>query len=691
MIERVRSWTGRDLALFGLTEGALLAFASTPTGRPLVVLAVLNVVALFVRLRPLPAKAAQAIERGSWVLLFLTGVLALGATVFPLLPAFVTSLLPRLLGYALAFLCVVFVAGRQQWDPLRGAAPAAVGLFVVAAVDPQVALPFPLALAGVSIVVGLAIQGGPGVPRRLFRVALSALLAGGLAVGISRFLPWAQPQVEMVTARMVSGPTAESGFSLDSRLGDVGELTLSQRVLMHVTTNTAAKLRARVFVRFDGRSWRPDASAAAPFLAETGEIGGALGSWLDGVPGQLFAVPGIPLDAAWRSDAVKTRVIQVAPVIGALPAPARPLLIRRVDPVLVDGFGVLGPPSRGLETYGVVSLPADRPRPGADEDPDPEWLAVPPDTDRRFADLASRLEAAGGASPEARLARTLAHVQSECRYSLKPGAFRSAQPAAEFLFEKKKGYCEYFATATAVLLRLQGIPTRYVRGFTVREANHIGGHYVVREADAHAWLEVRMPGRGWVEADPTPAGEYDAAHGGVSRRGLDAFLTWLSSRWLELRALFDARAGYTIAMRLLEVAKSLVRGRPAIVTFSLAFLAGVWLFRRIWPILRRLRQRQKIRRRAALPAAAPELYALLLKTDRLWARHGRRRPVFRAPQEHLASLEDSRMPRPVLEGTRRVVEAYYRGRFAGHPVTAGEVRQLDRMLEKIATGKGRGR
>lgn len=687
MLERARSWSGADLALFGLTEGALLAFASTRPGAAVFVLAVLNVAALFVRLRPVPREHALLVERIAWGLLVLTAIVTLGATLFPLLPAVVASVLPRVLGWAFAVLSVGFVAGRRQWKPLRAAGPAGVGLFVIAALDPQVALPFPLALAAVSVVVGLAIAGGRGWPGRLFRVGLAALAAGSLAVGISRFLPWAQPQVEQATARLVTGASAESGFSLDSQLGDVGELTLSQRVLMHVATNRATRLRARVFVRFDGRAWRPEAAAIAPFLAETGEIGGPLGSWLDGVPGQVFAVPGTPLDAAWRSDAVRTRVVQVAPVIGALPAPPRPLLIRRVDPVMVDAFGVLGPPSRGIETYGVVSLPAEASRRDPDMAHDRELLAVPADTDPRFASLAARLAGTGAPTPEARLVRTLAHVQAECRYSLKPGAFHTPQPAAEFLFEKKKGYCEYFATATAILLRLQGIPTRYVRGFTVREANRVGGHYVVREADAHAWLEVRLSNGVWVEADPTPAAGYEAEHGGIERGGWRSALAWLTGTYEELRALWTARAGGAFLARLLEVGRSLVRGRPAIVTFTLAGLFAVWLYRRLRPFIRRLRTRLKIIRRASLPAAAPELAALLHKTDRLWARHGQRRPVFRAPLEHLSSLEEGSLPRPILEGTRRVVEVYYRGRFAGEPPTAAEVRKLDQALEALTNAR----
>ena len=526
MLERARSWNGSDLAVFGLTEAALIAYATSQPGLWLRALAFLDVAALFVLLAPWPPRWRGAIERLCWGLVFLAGGLALMAAVYPLLPAVVVTVLPRAVGHLLALLCVVFVSGRRQWDPLRTAAPAALGLFVIAALDAQALLPFPLALAAASIVVGLAPPGSRGWLGRMLRSTTFAIAAAALAVAIVRLLPWAQPQVENAVAGIVAPREAASGFSLDSRLGEAAELALSPRVLMHVTTNAATRLRARVYARFDGRAWRPDPLPTIPFVAEPGMIGGDLGAWLDGAPGDIFAAPGHGQDQAWSPSAVRTRVIQVAPVVGALPAPAHPLLIRRIQPVVVDEFGVLGPPSRGLETYGVVSAPAERRVASPDPSEEAPLLALPPDLDGRFVLLANRL-ASEAASPEARLARTIAHVQAECAYSLKPGPFRSDQPAAEFLFEKKKGYCEYFATATAVLLRLQGLPTRYVRGFTVREANRVGGHHVVREADAHAWLEVRLPGRGFVEADPTPAAAYEAAHGGLERGGLATAKAWL--------------------------------------------------------------------------------------------------------------------------------------------------------------------
>ncbi|WP_028594752.1 transglutaminase-like domain-containing protein [Paenibacillus assamensis] len=73
-----------------------------------------------------------------------------------------------------------------------------------------------------------------------------------------------------------------------------------------------------------------------------------------------------------------------------------------------------------------------------------------------------------------------------------------------FLFEQRQGYCVHFSTAMAVMLRTQGIPTRWVKGFAPGE-QEADGTYTVRHSDAHAWVEVYIPEVGWVPFDPTPA------------------------------------------------------------------------------------------------------------------------------------------------------------------------------------------
>jgi hypothetical protein len=80
-------------------------------------------------------------------------------------------------------------------------------------------------------------------------------------------------------------------------------------------------------------------------------------------------------------------------------------------------------------------------------------------------------------------------------------------PISNFLFERKQGHCEYFASAMAVMLRSIGIPSRLVNGFSGGEFNDLTSQYVIRESDAHSWVEAYIPGQGWMEFDPTPAAE----------------------------------------------------------------------------------------------------------------------------------------------------------------------------------------
>lgn len=72
-----------------------------------------------------------------------------------------------------------------------------------------------------------------------------------------------------------------------------------------------------------------------------------------------------------------------------------------------------------------------------------------------------------------------------------------------FLFDKKKGNCEYFATGMAILLRLNGIPSRVVGGYKTSTYNNIGRYYLVKQKDAHLWTEAYISGK-WIRFDPTP-------------------------------------------------------------------------------------------------------------------------------------------------------------------------------------------
>jgi transglutaminase-like putative cysteine protease len=92
----------------------------------------------------------------------------------------------------------------------------------------------------------------------------------------------------------------------------------------------------------------------------------------------------------------------------------------------------------------------------------------------------------------------------------------------EFVFNTKKGFCEHYASAFAIIMRAAGIPARVITGYLGGEVNPIGGYLVVRQSDAHAWNEVWLRGRGWVRVDPTAAVSPARVERGVAAAVLDA-------------------------------------------------------------------------------------------------------------------------------------------------------------------------
>ncbi len=87
-------------------------------------------------------------------------------------------------------------------------------------------------------------------------------------------------------------------------------------------------------------------------------------------------------------------------------------------------------------------------------------------------------------------------------YSLTPGEYNDLE---EFLFRRRVGFCEHYATSFATLMRLAGIPARVVVGYLGGEYNDLGHFFLVRQADTHAWCEVWLPEKGWTRVDPTAA------------------------------------------------------------------------------------------------------------------------------------------------------------------------------------------
>ena len=152
-----------------------------------------------------------------------------------------------------------------------------------------------------------------------------------------------------------------------------------------------------------------------------------------------------------------------------------------------------------------------------------------------------------------------------------------ADPLANFLFERKQGHCEYFASSMAVMLRTLKIPARVVNGFRSDEFNDLTGSYIIRARNAHSWVEAYFPRYGWITFDPTPGGQVGTPEG-WERAML--YLDAAQSFWREWIISYDASHQYVLG----QVALNSTR--------SLAERARWWAYERYERILNFVRRQQ---------------------------------------------------------------------------------------------------
>jgi transglutaminase-like putative cysteine protease len=566
------------------------------------------------------ASAAWKADRlASRALLWPTGLLIAAVAVVPgllMIGSVAEGAARRFVGAAgagLAILSVLHLFGASA-----RAVPASMALLVTAAFSyHEPSLPVLYAASAVAIVVWLAAERAPRLGPLLGLVGA----ASAVAVGVGWLLPVAQPWVEGRLADLTVAKTARAGLSLTSRLGDVEQLGLSSRVALRMWADAPRYLRARVYTRYGGRTW----SGALPRKRMTP------GSGLDDVPGVTWALPG--------ATSYRARILQEVTVPDALPAPSDVRLARLgPEPPWIDAAGVLTPIGPPPALYAVAcGASGDL---GSPED----CLEVPEGLDLRLRELAAGISG----TPEERVRSTLRELESRCSYALDVGAFRSADPVGEFVFDKRRGYCEYFASAATLLLRMQGVPARYVVGYSVRPSNHEGGHYVVREGDAHAWVEAWLPGRGWVEVDPTPGAQFEALRSSMRGTGFwERIKAWVSETFALLR-----------------------QGAAGAAFLRIGALTGALLL--LVVAIRRLRRRVKRARPAApdRPPLPPSVRDLVKALDAAWSKAGHPRPASRAPLEHLG-----RMPAEARVG-EAAVRALYRHVYGGAALSDAELVEL---------------
>lgn len=317
---------------------------------------------------------------------------------------------------------------------------------------------------------------------------------------------------------LLIGPRSAQVFPVGSKAGDIVDLNdnrgdnalvandtldmttrprLSDEVVMTVRSSIASFWRTETYDRWDGSTWSRSQGPGGSML-EGGQVIAA--------PEDLAAIEGVPSEQEFRIEVGYATAVPSAPSPSSVDSTLE--LAQRSDGTLVSP---IRPMSRG-STYTVMSrqIPTspDALR-VAGAQPVPQGLldryAQPQVVTERTAQLARELT--DGLDNTYDKVRALEQwMDDNTEYSLDaPLSPAGVDVVDHFLFESRLGWCEQIASSLVVMARVAGLPARLTTGFAPGEWDPVGGRFVVREREAHAWAEVWFPEVGWVTFDPTAA------------------------------------------------------------------------------------------------------------------------------------------------------------------------------------------
>lgn len=210
-------------------------------------------------------------------------------------------------------------------------------------------------------------------------------------------------------------------------------------------------------------------------------------------------------------------------------------------------------PLESTFAYDVVTWPESSLQPELSPWRRETELALPSNLNPLTREWVERQVNAVGNGPEL-IARVLSYFREQpFYYTLQPPKIDDDDFVDEFIFQSLHGFCEHYAYSFVVMMRMAGIPARIIGGYQGGELNTLNNTLIVRQFDAHAWVEVWLEDRGWVRVDPTAAVAPERVEQGLEEalRGQEGFLadSLLSAyrfrsvtmvNWLRLR--YDAAA-----------------------------------------------------------------------------------------------------------------------------------------------------
>src|SRR5450631_1719706 len=498
------------------------------------------------------------------------------------------------------------------------------------------------------------------------------------------------------------GTNLSSGFSDRVQLGQIGEIQQSNAVVMHIQIDgdrvggSDLHWRGVALADFDGRIWsnpkdqfllqrQPDNSFLVPrnnpalrsyatanlerehlihyrvLMEPIGTNVFFLAPWARSVSGDYRLVAGDSSGAVYDFDSQHAITRYEADSNIAAPAPAELRAAGRDYP------------ERIAATY--LRLPA---------------------VDPRVARLAAQVT--NSANNDFDKATAIENnLMTHFGYTLELPRAPVKDPIANFLFERKQGHCEYFASAMAIMLRTLGIPSRVVNGFRSDEFNDLTGNYVIRAKNAHAWVEAYFPGYGWQTFDPTPAGNGGTPQGwGRAALYVDAMASfwrdWIVSydtthqyvlgqaavngtRGLWERSRSWAREHYEQMLKWARRSQNRVETSPvrwAVIGSAIA--VALLLLGNLGRLARLLHEKWL----QAHPERSPEQAATMWyeRMAHTLARRGVKKPPAQTPQEFVTKIEDTRLREPVA----RFTLVYESARFGN---SADDAQRLPELYEEV--------
>ena len=497
-----------------------------------------------------------------------------------------------------------------------------------------------------------------------------------------------------------------TGFGNEVQLGQIGEIKQSSSIVMHVQVlgDTGGKFadlkwRGVALGLFDGKKW---GNPLIPGAIERGVSGTFFLSPQSG-PGLR---PGITTNPRTNTRLLNYRVLMEP--IGAnvfFLAPFGDSVIGNYHAVSQDLAGAVftdDPIGIYQARSNTTEVDATLLRRASGDIP-PEialnYLQVPK-LDRRVQELAVRITE--GKTNNFDRAQTIEeYLRGHYGYTLQLSRTPPEDPVADFLFVRKKGHCEYFASAMAIMLRTLRIPSRVVNGFRGGQFNDLTSSYIVRASEAHTWVEVYFPGYGWSTFDPTPADPGSTSLLRNSRMGL--YLDALGEFWREWVINYDFGHQNNLQFKMLLLSRSrmfawklatmrqyyqLVRqARATDLRRLLRRMGGGFVALVILLVLTvntpNMLRAWRNHRIASKPQEAPRAAASIwyARMTASLARRGCEKKSSQTPSEFVNSIVDPELRRAVAVFT----EYYQRARFGEVREDAILLPKLYRAVESLAT------